>query len=39
MQLYEVMRERMIDPPPREQFILFLDHNTFAYGMVLDCWY
>jgi hypothetical protein len=26
------MRERMVDPPPREQFILFLGHNNFAYG-------
>jgi hypothetical protein len=28
---YEVMRERMVDPPPREQFIMFLVHNSFTY--------
>ena len=28
---YEVMRERMVISPPRQQFILFLGHNRLAH--------
>jgi hypothetical protein len=31
-QLYEVKRERMVDPKLRALFILFLGHNSFAYA-------
>ena len=31
MQLYENKHERVVDPPLREMFILFLGYNRFLY--------